>query len=398
MIQNKSLPSFCTSNFNVIKLLIIFAKHNNLPVLIETTSNQINQYGGYTYLKPKQFLLKINRIAKNLKFKEKIIFGADHLGPLPWKDLKKNNAIKKAKKLFKDVIKAGYKKIHIDTGMKLKGDDFLSKQKIFNRCKSIFNTVNRKSIKNIFFVFGTEVPTAGGENKYDLKNTNVNSIKKDIEYYKKLKKNFSLVIEPGLSFTNQKIYKLKMTSCSQKKKFSNKNGFTYEAHSCDYQNLNSLKKLVKNNFKFLKVGPELTFNFMNAILKMERIEKLFLKSNFSEIKKIFSKEMDINKTFWKNYYLGDKKKIEYLKFNSYLDRSRYYWNKKKVISSLKILEKNINLINKNLIFKNNKNLKKRLELKKQLKLNNFDFIIYEELVPSFSKFYKSCDFILKKNL
>ena len=137
---------------------------------------------------------------------------------------------------------------------------------------------------------------------------------------------------------------------------------------------------------------------MNAILKMEKIEKLLLKSNFSEIKKIFSKEMDINKTFWKNYYLGDKKKIEYLKFNSYLDRSRYYWNKKKVISSLKILEKNINLINKNLIFKNNKNLKKRLELKKQLKLNNFDFIIYEELVPSFSKFYKSCDFILKKNL
>lgn len=398
MNQNKSLPSFCTSNFNVIKLLIIFAKHNKLPVLIESTSNQINQYGGYTYLKPKQFLEKIKRIAKNLRYKEKIIFGADHLGPLPWKDFENNNAIKKSKKLFKDVIKAGYKKIHIDTGMKLKGDDFLSKQTIFKRCKSIFNTVNRKSIKNIFFVFGTEVPTAGGENKYDLKNTNISSIKKDIAYYKKLKKNFSLVIEPGLSFTNQKIYKLKMTSCSQKKKFSQKNGFTYEAHSCDYQNLSSLKKLVKNNFKFLKVGPELTFNYMNAILKMEKIEKLFFRSNLSEIKKNFSEEMDINKTFWKNYYLGDKKKIEYLKFNSYLDRSRYYWNKKKVISSLKILEKNINLINKNLIFKNNKNFKKRFELKKQLKLNNFDFIIYEELVPSFSKFYKSCDFNLKKNL
>ena len=70
MIQNKSLPSFCTSNFNVIKMLIIFAKHNNLPILIETTSNQINQYGGYTYLRPKQFLKKINIIAKSLKYKE----------------------------------------------------------------------------------------------------------------------------------------------------------------------------------------------------------------------------------------------------------------------------------------------------------------------------------------
>ena len=328
MIQNKSLPSFCTSNFNVIKLLIIFAKYNNLPILIETTSNQINQYGGYTYLKPKQFLRKINRIAKNLKYKNEIMFGADHLGPLPWKDFEENKALKNAKKLFKDVIKAGYKKIHIDTGIKLKGDKFLSKVKIFNRCKSIFNTVSGNSIKNIFFVFGTEVPIAGGENKYNLKNTNINSIKNDVKYYKKFKKNFSLVIEPGLGFTNQKIYKLKMTSYSQKKNISYKNNFTYEAHSSDYQDLSSLKKLVKNNFKFLKVGPELTFNYMKAILKMEKIEKLTFKSNLSEIKKKISREMEIDKTFWKNYYFGNKKKIEYLKFNSYLDRSRYYWNKK----------------------------------------------------------------------
>ena len=379
-------------------MLIIFAKHNNHSILIETTSNQINQYGGYTNLRPKQFLKKINIIAKDLKYKKKIIFGADHLGPLPWKDFEKNKAIKKGKKLFREVVKAGYKKIHIDTGMKLKNDKFLTKQKIFNRCKSIFDTMNSKSIKNIFFVFGTEVPTAGGENKYDLKNTNINSIKNDIAYYKKLRKNFSLVIEPGLGFTNQKIHKLKMTSCLQKKKISHKKDFTYEAHSCDYQDLSSLKKLLKNNFKFLKVGPELTFNYMNAILKMERIEKLYLKSKLSKIKKIFSREMDINKTFWKNYYFGNKKKIEYLKFNSYLDRSRYYWNKKKVISSLKILEKNINLLNKNLIFKNNKNLIKRFELKKKLKLNKFDFIVYEELVPTFSKFYKSCNLNLKKNL
>ena len=62
------------------------------------------------------------------------------------------------------------------------------------------------------------------------------------------------------------------------------------------------------------------------------------------------------------------------------------------------MEKNINLLNKNLIFKNNKNLIKRFELKKKLKLNNFDFIVYEELVPSFSKFYKSCNLNLKKKL
>ena len=52
---NKSYPSLCTSNFDVLKLSMIFAKYNDLPLLIESTSNQVNQFGGYTYLKPKQF-------------------------------------------------------------------------------------------------------------------------------------------------------------------------------------------------------------------------------------------------------------------------------------------------------------------------------------------------------
>ena len=152
MIKNNNLPSFCTSNFNVIKSLIIFAKYNNFPILIESTSNQINQFGGYTYLKPKQFVHKVTKIAKDLKFKNKIVFGADHLGPLPWKHLEKNIALKNSKKLFKDTIEAGYKKIHIDTGIKLKGDKYLSKNTIIDRCKYILNSVSKKKLK-IFILF-----------------------------------------------------------------------------------------------------------------------------------------------------------------------------------------------------------------------------------------------------
>ena len=200
--------------------------------------------------------------------------------------------------------------------------------------------MSKKEIKNIYFVFGTEVPLAGGSNKYKIKKTNIKSIKKDIKKYKKLYDNFSLVIEPGMGFTNQKIHKLKNTKLLKIKKISDINNFTYEAHSSDYQTLHSLIRLVKNNFKFLKVGPELTYNYMKAILHMEKIEKIAFKSNLSEIKKIIFEEMNNDKTFWKNYYSGDKKKLEYLKFNSYLDRSRYYWNKKSINNSLIVLKKN----------------------------------------------------------
>ena len=114
------------------------------------------------------------------------------------------------------------------------------------------------------------MPIAGGSSKYKLKRTDISSIKKDIKKYKKFQNNFSLVIEPGMGFTNQNIHKLKNNSFLNIKKLSDNNNFTYEAHSSDYQTLHSLTQLVKNNFKFLKVGPELTYNYMKAILQMEK--------------------------------------------------------------------------------------------------------------------------------
>ena len=126
---NKSLPSFCTSNVDVLKTIIIFAKLNNLPLLIESTSNQVNQFGGYTGLNSKQFYKKIHLLAYKLNYKKHFLHvGADHLGPLPWKNLKNQEAMRNSIKLFRDAVNAGYDKIHIDTGMKLKSDKTLSKK------------------------------------------------------------------------------------------------------------------------------------------------------------------------------------------------------------------------------------------------------------------------------
>jgi len=91
-----------------------------------------------------------------------------------------------------------------------------------------------------------------------------------------------------------------------------------------------------------------------------------------------------------------KKKIEYLKFNSLLDRSRYYWSKKNITKSLSLLQKNINSLDIKSIFTVSKNLKKKLYLKDKLKLNNFEFIIFCYLNKTLSKYYKACNYSLKK--
>lgn len=93
-----------------------------------------------------------------------------------------------------------------------------------------------------------------------------------------------------------------------KKLFSKKNKFYFEAHSTDYQKLSTLKKLVKNNFKILKVGPELTYNLFKSFLFMEQVEKKNC-IKISNFKKIILDKMYIKKDYWKDYFKYIKKKI-----------------------------------------------------------------------------------------
>ena len=85
LIKKKALPSFCTANFDVIESIFYFCHINKLPCLLECTSNQVNQDGGYSRYTPKKFIKKINYIRKKIKLRQSYLFlGGDHLGPLPW--------------------------------------------------------------------------------------------------------------------------------------------------------------------------------------------------------------------------------------------------------------------------------------------------------------------------
>jgi len=72
VIKKNALPSFCSSNSIVLSNLIKFCKFNNLPILIESTSNQVNQFGGYSKKTPNAFIKTVKRIARKENFNLKI--------------------------------------------------------------------------------------------------------------------------------------------------------------------------------------------------------------------------------------------------------------------------------------------------------------------------------------
>lgn len=91
--------------------------------LIEATCNQVNQFGGYTGMTPKDFVNYVRGIAEEINFPfEGIILGGDHLGPNVWQNEPAESAMQKSEEMIRQYVEAGFTKIHLDCSMKLADD------------------------------------------------------------------------------------------------------------------------------------------------------------------------------------------------------------------------------------------------------------------------------------
>src|SRR5512138_1151089 len=82
--QKSGIPagiySACSASDMVIEAVMERALRDDDHVLIEATANQVNQYGGYTGMKPVDFKNFVFSIADRVKFPyDRIILGGDHL-------------------------------------------------------------------------------------------------------------------------------------------------------------------------------------------------------------------------------------------------------------------------------------------------------------------------------
>ena len=77
--------SVCSAHPVVIDAAIAQADADGTPTLIEATSNQVDQFGGYTGMRPADFRDLVHRIADDRGFdRERVVLGGDHLGPNRW--------------------------------------------------------------------------------------------------------------------------------------------------------------------------------------------------------------------------------------------------------------------------------------------------------------------------
>lgn len=347
------IPSYCTANELVLEAILEQARRFDGPVLIECTANQVNQFGGYTGMRPADFRDYVYGIANRVGFgQDNVILGGDHMGPLVWSNLPEREAMSNACELVRRCVLAGFRKVHLDTSMRL-GDDPegepLSDDVIAERgavlleeCESAYQELRRTdpfAIRPVY-VIGSEVPIPGGTQEEDsgLKLTTKEALRGTILSYRKIfeKHNLSsrwgdivaIVVQPGVEFGNDEIHDYDRVAaselCCALKEYD---GIVFEGHSTDYQTAGKLREMVEDGIAILKVGPALTFSLREGLFALSMIENELIpnrasRSNFIEVLEVI---MESSPVHWKTHYgkLSADAQRRAKKF-SFSDRARYY--------------------------------------------------------------------------
>ncbi len=365
--QPVGMCSICSANPFVLETCMENAKKNNSRLLIEATSNQINQQGGYTGMKPLDFVKYAKSLSQKIGIKwEMITLGGDHLGPTPFQSLPARVAMQLSEEMVYEYVAAGFQKIHLDASMVLKDDQYhqgLDTILIAKRTAQLALAAEQAVMDhNIqqkpLYIIGTDVPIPGGFQEID-ENILVSQPFEVQDTLEETKKAFyqvgltdgwerviGIVVRTGVEFGDQIVFRYQSAKTKELSRFIEKQPqIIYEAHSTDYQTADDLKQMVKDHFAILKVGPALTFAFREAVYSLASIEEELRKigriQQPSNIIKVLDQAMVEDPTFWIKYYKGDRNEVEFARKFSLSDRSRYYWTKPQVVEALQLLLDNL---------------------------------------------------------
>ncbi len=362
------IPSYCSANELVLETALRRAKLLNQPVLIEATANQVNQYGGYTGMLPKDFYKLVLDMASEIGVPEQqVILAGDHLGPLTWQNLPEAEAMEKSIELVYQYARAGFTKIHLDTSMKVADDaeGLLSTEVIARRGATLYKAAikgyeelkaEKPEAMRPVFVIGSEVPIPGGaqEAEDSLAVTSVEAFKDTVATYKRvwaeegvadgMNDVIAVVVQPGVEFGDDQVFLYDHDAatelCAALKDFPE---VCFEGHSTDYQSAACLKAMVEDGIAILKVGPALTYGLREALFSMSLMENELVpeeeRSNFIDV---LEKVMLDNPGNWQKHYHGDEKQLHLARKYSFSDRARYYIGQPEVVAAMNKLFDNLN--------------------------------------------------------
>ena len=336
--------SLCSAHPQVVECALREAKASAVPLLIEATSNQVNQFGGYTGMRPADFRRFVGDIAARVAFPvDRLWLGGDHLGPNAWRAESAATALAKSAQMIHDYVCAGFRKIHLDCSMAC-GDDAepLSESTLAQRAAQLCS-VAESAWREVggeppVYVIGTEVPVPGGatEELHELAVTAPQAAGATIAAHRDAFKRMNLqsawvrvialVVQPGVEFDHHKVIDYVPERARVLSDFIGADPqFVFEAHSTDYQTPANLRHLVRDHFAILKVGPGATYALRETLWGLAAIARELPGGDAEEdLRQVALDTMYADPRHWRSHYRDPARTALDLQF-SLSDRIRYYW-------------------------------------------------------------------------
>jgi D-tagatose-1,6-bisphosphate aldolase subunit GatZ/KbaZ len=364
--QRDGLPagitSVCSAHPLVIEAALLQGRDDRSPVLVEATSNQVDQFGGYTGLRPDGFRAVVEDIAQRVGFPvEQLVLGGDHLGPHRWRDQAAETAMGHAVDLVRAYVAAGFTKLHLDCSYPCADDAGpLDAEVMAARAARMLVAAEAEAARvgrtgGLRYVIGTEVPVPGGA-EHDISGlapTSAASARTTLQLHHVAFERvgmaevwpqvMALVVQPGVEFDHlQVIDYVSEATRELRAVLADEPAMVFEAHSTDYQTLDLLSSLVADGWAVLKVGPGLTFALREALFALAAIESELLPDDVaSRLPEVVEARMLARPDEWQRYYTGTEEERALARRYSYSDRMRYYWPDPEIEAAVRTLLDNL---------------------------------------------------------
>lgn len=349
--------SVCSANRFVLEAAARECVSSGATLLVEATSNQVNQDGGYTGMRPAQFVDTVRRITGAAGVPpERVVLGGDHLGPHVWRGRPAAAAMTKATEMVEEYVSAGFTKIHVDCSMACADDTGVDQALVAERSALLVAAAERAAdpASPPIYVIGTEVPVPGGSSGlHGLQPTRADDARATLHHHRAAfarsgaesawERVVGLVVQPGVEFDQWSVvdYDRRHTAELQAV-LSEHPSMAFEAHSTDYQTPQALADLVGDHWAILKVGPGLTFALREAVFALEQVEKALVPAgSCSNMADVLEQVMVEEPTWWASHYAGTPAEQALARRYSLSDRMRYYWPDPRVESALDRLIHNL---------------------------------------------------------
>lgn len=349
--------SVCSAHPLALRAAIEHARAGGGYALIEATSNQVNQEGGYTGLRPAQFRDLVLGLADQSGLpRERVLLGGDHLGPNSWQSLPAEEALGRAAVMVSEYVRAGYRKIHLDCSMACADDPrVLSDDIVAGRtaalCAHAEEAWRSCGGEPPVYVVGTEVPVPGGaqETLSELAVTEPRAALATVTAHQSAfamnglhvawDRVIGLVVQPGVEFDHDRVIDYRPEKARRLSKcLDDLPNLVFEAHSTDYQTEAALRALVRDHFAILKVGPAVTFALREAVWALDRIEREWHgEGGAVHMRATLLDAMRADPRHWRKYYHGTGHALDLQLEYSLSDRIRYYWPDPAVVVALERL-------------------------------------------------------------